>query len=466
MAPSPEQINTPSSTEADKIASLITSANLQYSLKNYDAASELYSRATELQAERNGDMAPENADLLYLYGRCLYKVALAKSNVLGGNVAGPSEKPKKKSKTDKAESSKAQEASAATEGSDALPSADDKLAEDIVEAAVESKDGMKTDTTEKPADKPYFMITGDDNWDTDSEGEGDGDEEGAEGEEAEEDDFANAYEILEIARVLLQRQIEQLLQQQGSAPDTLNGDAKGKAPVSTDGDQITPKLRAVKERLADTHDLLAEISLENERFLDAVPDSRESLALKKELHPPESSLVAEAHFKLSLALEFASVTKLREVAERQQEELRQKFHNGADSTTITPNPAPDDIDEDLRNEAAREMEAAIASSKLRVSKEEAALASKPTAEERMKTEQDIADVKEMIEEMEQRVSVASNRGYHCLLLITSGVACRSSCSCNPSSYRRRYRWKHRRSSSWRPSRIYSWRVSSRAEGSD
>lgn len=63
-------------------------ATLKYSIKDYDAAAELYSEATELQAELNGEMSSLNADLLYKYGRCLFHVAVKNSDVLGLQVAG------------------------------------------------------------------------------------------------------------------------------------------------------------------------------------------------------------------------------------------------------------------------------------------------------------------------------------------------------------------------------------------
>lgn len=63
-------------------------ATLKYSIKDYNAAAELYSEATELQAELNGEMSSLNADLLYKYGRCLYHVAVKNSDVLGLKVAG------------------------------------------------------------------------------------------------------------------------------------------------------------------------------------------------------------------------------------------------------------------------------------------------------------------------------------------------------------------------------------------
>ena len=63
-------------------------ATLKYSVKDYDVAAELYSQATELQAELNGEMSAQNADLLYAYGRCLYHFAVKNSDVLGSKVAG------------------------------------------------------------------------------------------------------------------------------------------------------------------------------------------------------------------------------------------------------------------------------------------------------------------------------------------------------------------------------------------
>ena len=71
-----------------RLDDLKAQATLKYAVKDYDAAVELYSEATELQATINGEMAAENADLLYAYGRCLYHVAVANSDVLGSRVAG------------------------------------------------------------------------------------------------------------------------------------------------------------------------------------------------------------------------------------------------------------------------------------------------------------------------------------------------------------------------------------------
>ncbi|KAF2173663.1 hypothetical protein M409DRAFT_61978 [Zasmidium cellare ATCC 36951] len=345
-----------------KLDQLKASATHQYSLKKYDKAAEYYSEAAAVQDEINGEMAPENADLLYQYGRCLYRVAVESSDVLGGKVAG--EEPKRKKR--KVSKAQAESSVAATNGgesaggliADAIKDGEQKTAEEMVGAAANEVDGMKPENSSNP----FLQITGDENWEH-------SDEEGEEGEgepEEEEDDFATAYEILDMARVLLSRKLEA----------AQNDDGKGKST------EEKPEVRQLKERLADTHDLQAEISLENERFQDAINDTRDALNLKVQLYPEESSLIAEAHYKLSLALEFASVTSTEETPD-------------GDSKVAQ-------VDEDMRKEAANEMELAIASCKARVTKEEARLASLDAAKA-ADNKSAIAEVKDMIIDMEQRL---------------------------------------------------------------
>ncbi|GME41421.1 histone h1-binding protein [Neofusicoccum parvum] len=361
----------PEEPSTSRLEELLAAANLQYSLKNYNGAADIYSEAAQVQEQLNGEMAPENADLLFRYGRCLYKVAIAKSDVLGGRVAAE-EKPAKKQKKDDQKSKAAAEA---------LPSKEEKLAEEVVEAAVEEKDGVKPDAKELTVEsKPFFQIVGDENWDTESEEEGDEEEEGA---DDPEDDLATAYEILDVARVLLSRQLEAL---QNSVRDTSES-GKGKAPAK----ELDPEERKVLEKLADTQDLQAEIGLENENFVDAVSDFRAALSLKEKYLPKESSLIAEAHYKLSLALEFQSMTKVRE-AQAQAE---------ASGGKVNPDEAK--VDEAMREEAAKEMEKAIESCRLRVSKEESDLSTLP-ADKVEDAKAQITDVKEMIEDMEARLT--------------------------------------------------------------
>jgi HAT1-interacting factor 1 len=121
------------------------------------------------------------------------------------------------------------------------------------------------------------------------------------------------------------------------------------------------------------------------RYPNAIQDCRASLKYKQELYLFESEVIAEAHFKLSLALEFASVTHMEE--EGQQSEQKP-------------------FDEDLREEAARELELAIGSTKQKLQNKEVDLATMASPEDNDITRQQIVEVKEIIADMEARVSLA------------------------------------------------------------
>ena len=352
-----------------KLDHLKAAATQQYSLKNYTAAAESFSEAAELQDQLNGEMSPENVDLLYQYGRCLYHVAISNSDVLGGKVASAEEPKRKKRKVGKGEGSAEALGGAGVVG-DALKDGEEKLGEEAVAATEEVQDGMLVDEPVAGTAKPFFQITGDENWTDSEDDEGDEQAEGEADAEEEEDDFAIAYEILDTARILLSRKLEATQQTAGK------------------GTTSSPEMRQLKERLADTHDLQAEISLENERFQDAIQDTRDALALKLDLYPQESSLIAEAHFKLSLALEFASVTSTAADAGGEAEAR-------GDSVA--------QVDEGMRRESVGEMERAIASCRLRISKEEEACTAESDAAKAEERRKAVAEVKEMVADMEQRL---------------------------------------------------------------
>ena len=380
-----------------QLRNLTAQATLKYSVKDYNAAADLYSQATELQAEINGELSPQNADLLYAYGRCLYHVAVKNSDVLGSKVAGE--------KRDGGQNKVGSKKQRKQETDDEADGPQKSIAEEVVTKIVESKDGPSSPSAKTDmGSKPYFQFKGDENFDT-SNVEEEEEEEGAEvdaqdAENAdEEDDFVNAYEVLDLARVLLIKKLE----------DFENSSGKGKEKLESQ------QVQQLKERLADTYDLQAEISLEGERFPNAVVDLRSALELKKGLFPQESSVVAEAHFKLSLALEFSAVTQ-------------QKSESGeVDSKT------DGHVDESLRAEAALEMEEAITSCRMRIKKEEAVLVdpseAKGASEKPKVTKRDIAEVKEMVKEMEQRVSdITVFISKHYLLTLSTSARRTSSTS--------------------------------------
>ncbi|KAF7517550.1 hypothetical protein PCG10_001128 [Penicillium crustosum] len=335
---------------------LIARAAAKDATKDHDSASELYSQATELQAELNGELSPENADLLYAYGKSLYNVAVSKSDVLGSKVAGEQQP----------QSGTASSTNTSSAGS---KSTSDSLVQDAIANSMTKKSSSAKHAEREPEpteSKPFFQFTGDENF-VDSDNEDEETAEQAEDEE-EEDDFANAFEVLDLARVLYLKKL--------SAAEENDG-GKGKSTV------VSSDIKHIKERIADTHDLQAEISLEAERFSEAVTDLRTVLELRNSLYPLEDPSVAECHYKLSLALEFASVQQ-----------------GGEEDGNDKPK-----VDEEMRKEAATQMEHAIASCKVRMAQEEKKLEAEKDGDEdkATATKRKIANVKEIITEMEQRL---------------------------------------------------------------
>jgi len=134
------------------LADLCAKGTAQYAHKNYEEASDLYARASELQAELNGEMSPENAEILFLYGRSLFKVGQSKSDVLGGRAAGEE---KKKKKATNGAKPKNEEVKAESEN--------EKIAKEGVAIVAEQNGGTKKED-DGDAKKPLFQFTGDENF--------------------------------------------------------------------------------------------------------------------------------------------------------------------------------------------------------------------------------------------------------------------------------------------------------------
>lgn len=121
---------------------------------------------------------------------------------------------------------------------------------------------------------PRFVFEGDDDDEDEDEEEGeDGQEngEGGAGGEEEQDDFAVAWDVLDLARVLFHRM--------GTEEALL--------------------------KLGDVHIALGDVSLESENFEQAVTDYREAIAVKEARLEADDRQLAEAHYKLALALEYS-----------------------------------------------------------------------------------------------------------------------------------------------------------------
>ena len=339
-------------SKREELSDYIARATALYAVKKYEEAAELYSQATELQAELNGEMSEDNADLLYAYGRCLFHLAQKTSTVLGGTAASAQLKA-----SDKKPSKKRKIKPEPQEGETNATS----LPIDVVPA---------DDLQPKPAtDKPFFQIEGDaPDWD-ESDGEEDGEAEGEDEdeEEEEEDDFNTAYEILDLARVLFLRRLDS----QTTEADRSSDHAHNTQPIKT--------------RLADVYDLQAEINLEGEKFTAAATDMQSCLEIKQQLYTFDNALLAECHYKLSLALEAAC-------------QVQQRDKDGNPVGDIT-------IDWTLRNQAVDQQAKAIESCKLRITNEQQVMNALQDTQsrEKQKAKEEIDDVEDMVQAMEQRL---------------------------------------------------------------
>jgi HAT1-interacting factor 1 len=142
------------------LADLCAKGTAQYAHKNYEEASDLYARASELQAELNGEMSPDNAEILFLYGRSLFKVGQSKSDVLGGKAGAEKKKPNGTAKAKK-EGPKQEHKSES-----------EKIAEEGVAIVAEQNGGGVKPEEAVDAKKPLFQFTGDENFeDSDDDAE-------------------------------------------------------------------------------------------------------------------------------------------------------------------------------------------------------------------------------------------------------------------------------------------------------
>ena len=137
----------------------------------------LISRATEMQAELNGEMSPANAEILFLYGRALFKVGQSKSDVLGGKAPEAKKEPpaKKIKSAAKAEASSeagpiAAALAAGKSGEEPQTEAQRITEEGVAIIASETTAG-KEEAAAIEAKKPLFQFQGDENWDDSDEEE-------------------------------------------------------------------------------------------------------------------------------------------------------------------------------------------------------------------------------------------------------------------------------------------------------
>ncbi|CDO68408.1 hypothetical protein BN946_scf184815.g55 [Trametes cinnabarina] len=218
----------------------IEHAKRAFALKKYEQSVEHYASALEIATKKYGEKAFETAELYFAYGKALLENAIAQSSVLGKQEP------------------------------------DDALLEDSSDAAKSgaflSFSGDPDD--EQPGEDVAVDLFAEAQKAAEELDAAEQEEEEEEDEGEPEDDFNAAWEVLDLARAIYEKQQE-------------------------DSDEI-------KLKLADTYIALGDVSLETEKFDQAITDYSAGLTLKTELLPLSSRQIAEAHYKLSIVLDLTS----------------------------------------------------------------------------------------------------------------------------------------------------------------
>lgn len=159
---------------------------------------------------------------------------------------------------------------------------------------------------------PEFKQGEEEEEDDDEEEEND---EGEAGNTADED-FETAWDILDVARLIFEK-----------------------------GEDIKSKLN-----LADVHLCLGDVSLETEKFNEALSDYEKAIEIKQSVLEDDNRELAEAHYKYALALEFSTEKADQALSELQKavNVLKKRISNleaGADGDKGKGKGKATDIDE-------------------------------------------------------------------------------------------------------------------------
>ncbi|KAG8904937.1 hypothetical protein FRB99_000991 [Tulasnella sp. 403] len=265
------------------IESEVELAKRAFALRKFEQAVDHYATALELMTAKYGDGAIESADLLFLYGKALLENAIAQADVI-----------------------KKEEADGVLKGDkDDGAASGSKVKGKVIEF---SGDG------EEEEDPAVDLLGGA----AAAEDEGGDAEEGEEEEEEEggdepEDDFNAAWEVLDLARSLY-------------------------AKMTSEEDKL---------KLSDTYIALGDVSLETEKFDQAVNDYTAGLNLKTKILPFHSRQIAEAHYRLSLVLDLTPgklsaaiehAEKAVQSVEARLQLLRSALDNASAQATSAPAP--------------------------------------------------------------------------------------------------------------------------------
>ncbi|KAJ2554033.1 hypothetical protein EV175_002729 [Coemansia sp. RSA 1933] len=250
------------------ISELLERGTRAFALANWEEAIEQFGELSSVTEQTFGNESQRYADCLVMYGRALLQHAIEQSALLaqkaladaatGGTSTSKSDEQKEAANGDE-EGAPAKRAKFSFEGEPDFRQVESMgngkgEEEGSTGAAASSSKGKGKAVDEQPQS------------DDGEDGEPEEDEE----EEEQEDDFAAAWDVLDVARVI-----------QGKASD-----------------------RKSRLKYAETLMLLGDVSMESENFAQAVNDFTEALEVKQQFLGDDSRELAELYYKVALAHEY------------------------------------------------------------------------------------------------------------------------------------------------------------------
>ncbi|KAJ1720866.1 hypothetical protein LPJ53_004538 [Coemansia erecta] len=258
-------MTTSSDVSPTAIADLLEQGTRAFALSDWDAAIEHFGQMAELTETSVGPDSPAYAEALVMYGRALLQHAIEQNALMA-----------QKTLADAALGIAPQESG--DQGGSGVQEDDD----DATAAATLQKKSKITFEGE-----PDFRHLEQEDQeqagkgkgkgkeaDTEAEDDGEDDDEEADGEAEDVDDFAAAWDILDLARVI-----------QARASD-----------------------RRSQMKYAETLMLLGDVSMESENFAQALTDYTEALHVKEQFLEDDSRELAEIYYKVALASEYSQDT--------------------------------------------------------------------------------------------------------------------------------------------------------------
>ncbi|KAM9904320.1 hypothetical protein OXX69_007600 [Metschnikowia pulcherrima] len=269
-----------------KVTEHINQGAKLFASKEYEQAASQYADAC---AAFNEEHSRDDPDLLLQYGKSLFEDAMAKSSVLGG-ISGMRAKADAEKEANQLENPEEEEQE------------DDGFAfhEGVAEEEEEESDHDENDikNSENGGEQGSLDAANEDASADEGNASDDSEEEG---EEESETEFEAAWKVLESARLLYEDEVKKHEEEKKQL----------KEPY-LDSDADVPKTKYVEslKKLADTFDLLGEVSMESENLPQASSDFKQCLDLRQQLYHKDSSAhIASAHVKFASAAGFFYTTR-------------------------------------------------------------------------------------------------------------------------------------------------------------